>query len=232
MSTANPIGPKQMLGAVLGGGQSSRFGTPKALFPFMGEPLARRAAQTLGSVCGEVVLVTNLAGAGEALGLRAVGDTIPGSGPLGGLHAGLLLADRTGSDGVFVLACDMPLVGPELISLIAEAGRASGARAAVAVTGPRGIEPLCAWYAIECLDPVEKRIARGELSVIALAEAVNAHRVPARQLNSVCDPTRVFRSANTRSELADLERIAGSNPEVGVRTPSARRGDLEGSPHA
>src|SRR5687767_2467148 len=97
------------LGAVLAGGRSTRFGAPKPLATFLGEPLVARAIAALTPVCADVVVVTHLPEIGLALGCRTLTDHVPAAGPLAGLHAALRYARALGRDGVVLLACDMPL---------------------------------------------------------------------------------------------------------------------------
>src|SRR5262245_43732931 len=94
------------------GGASRRMGTDKATIVYHGETLAARAARVLQEVCDPVVEV----GDGVS-GLHAVREEPRGAGPLAALVAG---TDAVGGIGpVFVLACDMPFVEPELVDLLA-----------------------------------------------------------------------------------------------------------------
>ena len=88
-----------ILGAVLAGGQSTRFGSDKALAQLGGHTLLAHAVDTLSGWCDHVVVVGRE---------TAPAPTIPdwphaGMGPLGGLAAALRLA----ADGGYgaVLSC-------------------------------------------------------------------------------------------------------------------------------
>lgn len=88
-----------ILGAVLAGGRSSRFGSDKALAELDGQTLLARAVDTLSAWCDHVVVVGRE---------TAPAQTIPDwphadMGPLGGLAAALRLA----ADGGYhsVLSC-------------------------------------------------------------------------------------------------------------------------------
>src|SRR5439155_16087595 len=73
-------------------------------------------------------------------GVRVIPDIVPGSGPLGGLHAALTAAH---GDAVFVVACDMPYVTAALVEyLFSLAGDAQ----IVVPRTERGYHPLCAVY--------------------------------------------------------------------------------------
>src|SRR6266536_4041886 len=83
-------GPKKpMTGLVLSGGRSRRMGTDKARLLVQGQPLILRVAQRVAEVARPVLLATGRPGRLGPLGYAEVADEVPGSGPLGGLTAGL-----------------------------------------------------------------------------------------------------------------------------------------------
>ncbi|MEM7416704.1 MAG: molybdenum cofactor guanylyltransferase [Gemmatimonadota bacterium] len=132
-----------ILGVVLAGGRSRRFGSDKAVAVWAGRTLVTRAADSLRSLCDDVVVVSSLHP--DLPGVRTVPDTRPDEGPLAGIEAGLFVAEREDRDGVFVLACDMPAVDPEALRSLSEVfdgGRPVSAARAV----EPGFEPLCAIY--------------------------------------------------------------------------------------
>ena len=90
-----------MLGVVLAGGKSSRFGSDKALAEVAGRNLISIAVDRLSGWCDEVVI------AGREYGpARCIPDQpSPDLGPLGGLCAALRLAADEGHD--VVLSCSV-----------------------------------------------------------------------------------------------------------------------------
>ena len=206
---------------MLAGGRSSRFGAPKPLADFLGEALVARALDALTPVCAECVVVTHLPEIGIALGARTLTDRVIGAGPLGGLHAALRDARARGHEGVLLLGCDTPLVPSALLALVADAARARAALAAAPSAGPKGVQPLCAWYSVACLDEVEARLgaAHGDRSLRGLLAAVDAHLLADDRLCSLCDPDVVFRGANTPGELCALEAIVQERSCPTFRSP-------------
>ena len=157
-------------GAILAGGRSRRMGRDKALLPFSGRPLILHAAETLGEVVPEVAVIASRGSSYAFLPVPVIEDRFPDRGPLGGLHAALVHA---AGRPVFCLACDLPLVRPELIRYIIDfAGPDATSRAAfVKVPAMAGrVQPLCGWYAAGCLGPVEKRLRDGRLKVLDFLE--------------------------------------------------------------
>src|ERR1051325_8070786 len=78
-------------GVVLAGGKSRRMGRDKRHLDVGGVGLLARVAEILGTVCGEVLIVTAEPEPHLHVGSgRLVRDEIPGKGTLGGIYTGLL----------------------------------------------------------------------------------------------------------------------------------------------
>lgn len=108
----------RLLGAILAGGRSRRFGSDKALALLDGRALLDHAAAALGALV-EGTVVCGRAQAGD---LPAIPDRpAPDLGPLGGLCAALHHAAANGFDAVLTLPCDTPLLPPGLLARVATA---------------------------------------------------------------------------------------------------------------
>ena len=93
-----------ILGAVLAGGLSSRFGSDKALAEFRGHTLLAHAVDTLSGWCEHVIVVGR-----ETAPAPTLPDwPRPGMGPLAGLAAALRHARDENYD--FVLSCGVDSV--------------------------------------------------------------------------------------------------------------------------
>lgn len=100
----------RVLGAILAGGRSSRFGSDKALALLDGRRLLDHIVGRLGGqtdallICGRTVA-----------GMTCVADRpATGLGPLAGLNAALHYALEHGFEDVLCTACDVPLLPPDL----------------------------------------------------------------------------------------------------------------------
>lgn len=167
----------EVVGAVLAGGESRRMGTDKARLELAGESLGARAVRALAAEMEEVVVVSRSSGDHADLGAVEIADRTPGNGPLGGIDAAL--AHARGRP-VFVLACDLPRVGPDLIAHLLELALpaiASGEVAAAVPALDERLQPLCAVYGPACRAEIERRLADRELRVLDLIEAIGALRV-------------------------------------------------------
>ncbi|MGH3040558.1 MAG: molybdenum cofactor guanylyltransferase [Gaiellaceae bacterium] len=147
-------GRQGVAGALLVGGASTRFGSPKALARFEGEMLAERAHRVLTEAFGRVIVVGKAADELE-LPFPVLDDGSETRAAIVGVAAALRLAD---AERVVVLPTDMPLVTAELLVVLVEASR--GAEAAVPQSGP-----LPGAYCLSALPVLERRIAAGDLAL-------------------------------------------------------------------
>ncbi|MGD2123842.1 MAG: molybdenum cofactor guanylyltransferase [Gemmatimonadota bacterium] len=194
-----------LLGVILAGGGSRRFGREKALFPLAGRPMAAWALEALRQCTPDQVVITTEPRIAETLKIRSRPDRIPGAGPLGGLHAALSWAREEGRDGVFLLACDLPLVKGDLIHRIL--GRwPSGAPAAVPGSpGPLGFEPLCAGYGTDVLEAAETLLQEGRRAMESLLEVLEVAPIPIEELGKADDLAVAFTNVNTEDVAEEVE---------------------------
>jgi len=150
------VAHRLLTGVLLVGGESRRFGSPKALALLGGETLAERGWRVLGEACDEVIAVGKAADA-LPLPFPLVDDGTNDRAPVCGVIAGLRAAAH---DIAVFLPVDCPLVTPELL-------RGLGDAVAVPQTGP-----LPGAYGKDMLPDLETRLQRGELSLRGVNQAV------------------------------------------------------------
>jgi len=106
-----------ILGAVLAGGLSSRFGSDKALARLDGETLLDRAIATLRGQCDAVVVIGR-----EHANAPTLPDwPAPGMGPLGGVAAALNHARDNGFDAVLTVGVDSVGLPDDLLAVLSPA---------------------------------------------------------------------------------------------------------------
>lgn len=171
-----------ILGAVLAGGQSSRFGSDKALAEFRGRTLLARAVDALAGWCEHVIVV----GRAEAPAPTLPDWPRPGMGPLAGIAAALHHARD--EDYEFVLTCgvDSLALPDDLPDLLGPAPAYLAAQPVI------GLWPASAARAIEDI-----LHSQGRHSLRRFAEAIGA-----RAVSSLADPANI----NTPADLVALER--------------------------
>lgn len=190
------------------GGASSRMGQSKALLPVppAGIPLIAHVIARLRPITQPGILVVandlemTAALSGDAT-VRVVTDAWEGVGPLAGIATTLTKI----SGWALVVACDLPLVSPQLcahlISLADEIDSATGAPWDAVVPYTNGhAEPLHALYHRRCLPAILARIRAQEYSVHGFLDDVRTRRVEETELRAIDPNLHSFRNVNTPEE--------------------------------
>ena len=173
-----PSSRPPLAAVILCGGESRRFGSDKALVEVEGEPLVLRVARRVSLAADPVVLASGrrgrLASALGPLPFAEIEDapaaTGPrgGSGPLGGLVAGLAGSPH---DLVAAVAADLPFASAAVLRLLASL--IDDDDAAIPVTD-EGSQPLHAVYSRRALPALRSSLIEGHLAV---RDAVGGLRV-------------------------------------------------------
>ena len=152
-----------ILGCVLAGGRSRRFGSDKALVRIDGLTLLEHAVATLRTWCVHVVI------AGRADGPAPCIEDWPAAdlGPLGGIAAALRLASERGDTSVLTCGVDSIPLPPDLPALL------SPAPAFLA-----GQPVVGHWISANALTAAELLESGGSRSIRAFAAATGARAVP------------------------------------------------------
>jgi molybdopterin-guanine dinucleotide biosynthesis protein A len=177
------VADPELTGALLVGGASRRFGTPKALARLGDETLAARVWRTLGDCCGERIAVGKQDDALE-LPFPVIDDGTDLRAPLVGVVAGL---KRARTDICVFCPVDTPLVTADALRVLAEAC----ADAAIPQTGP-----LPGAYRKSALPVVERRLAQGRLALRDALEELDTRVVE-------LDPAQLV-NVNTAADLQAL----------------------------
>jgi molybdopterin-guanine dinucleotide biosynthesis protein A len=190
-----------VVGVVIAGGRSVRFGGEKAVAGLAGKPLLMWAAERLARSCVTVAINARPDTEAEALaraeGLAVLHD-MPGdaAGPLSGVKVGLQWAQELGARAVAVSPCDVPLLPDNVFARLIEA---AGTGAAMAETAERD-QPQCAVWPVSALPKLTAALANGaHPPTWLMLESIGAVRVR-------FTPPEAFTNINTR---ADLAAIAG-----------------------
>ena len=196
------------LGAILAGGASRRFGSPKALATVGGRTIGERVRDALREAVGHVVLVTNEPELYADLGLPSRPDGHPGAGPVAGIETALRWAEEEGRPGALVAACDMPFLDPRVLRLFVDCSRRSSPDAVAVRMDDGRSPPLCAYLSVRCLPAVERVLAGEDRSVRALLASVATTWLPVEEIARLRDPETMFFNVNTPDDLRRAERIA------------------------
>ncbi len=179
---------------MLAGGRSVRMGTDKALLRYEGTRLVDRAVAHLQRLCDDVVVAAGPRVIPE-LRVPQVPDRPTGTGPLGGLAAGLAEAE---GDVAFVLAVDLP--EPDLDFLARLAAYWQG-EAAIVPTAAGYPQPLHAVWATSCAPALSLLAASGTRSLVDAARQLDATILCEAQTAALVDHDRWAWNLNRPSDL-------------------------------
>lgn len=179
------------LAALTAGGQSSRFGTDKALAQWRGKPLLAHAAQSFPPEWTRRVLIAP-PGKYALSGWETRPDLRPGLGPLAGLETALHAA-RGG--WVAFAGVDNPCLTPDYWQTLF-AAVTPGVLSVQALSPERGPQPLGALYHAELLPRVTELLDAGERRLRLAAPPERVLTVPVRP--------EFFRNVN---RVEDLEAL-------------------------
>lgn len=163
----------RILGAILAGGQSRRFGSDKAEAQFEGKALLEHVADALRPQVEELVVVGR-----QWPGLVSVADwPEAGLGPLGGLCGALHYARVEDFDAIASSGCDLIGIPPNLIAQLGEGPAIADDQPLLGLWSTELAGPLAQWLG----DPQNRSVYRFADHVsarrVALAEPVrNANR--------------------------------------------------------
>ena len=176
----------RVLGAVLAGGRSSRFGSDKAAALIDGRTMLDRVIDIVGPQVDDLLVC------GRQLAGRTCVADHPASdlGPLGGVNAALRYAAANGFDAVLSVPCDTPGLPADLREQLGEPGEG------VVVAGL----PVIGLWPARLHEVLDSFLAQGGSRAIgAWAAHAGARRVALREL-----PANVNRPE-------DLDRLTGGD---------------------
>ncbi len=172
------------------------MGKDKAWLEIDGRPMIQRVIEELLRVTPAVSVIAN-GPEYDRLGLPVLADLNPSIGPLEAIRVALAgsLAPR-----VLLVACDLPFVTAELLEFLLH--RVEGYQATVPLSSDGRLEPLCAVYSTEALEPVTELIRSGERKVSRLFDRVRARLIPFEDLSQLAGAERFFINVNTPDDYA------------------------------
>ncbi|HEY9181785.1 MAG TPA: molybdenum cofactor guanylyltransferase [Gammaproteobacteria bacterium] len=189
-----------VVGIVLAGGRSVRFGGEKAVAQLDDRPLLAWAAQRLRTVCANVAINvrpgTEAEAVARALGFPTLNDDAGDAlGPLAGVKVGLVWAEGQGAQMLAVSPCDAPLLPDDLYVRLLECADSG----AVMAETRDGRQPLCALWPVAALPAVRDALAGGaHPPTWQLLERLGARKV-------FFEPPESFANVNTPDELAAVQ---------------------------
>ncbi|MSO72923.1 MAG: molybdenum cofactor guanylyltransferase [Rhodospirillaceae bacterium] len=168
---------ERILGVILAGGNSRRFGTDKAFASLGGRTLIARTIARARPQVDHVVLAVGrdpkpYAGLDHELILDAGDGADPvQQGPLAGILAGLTYGETRGFAHVVSYACDTPFFPPNLVSTLVTSVPGSQTDCVVAMHNGEPHRIFCLWR-VACRARLETAFAGGLRKMEHVAEAL------------------------------------------------------------
>jgi molybdopterin-guanine dinucleotide biosynthesis protein A len=189
---------------VLVGGEGRRVnGMEKYFFTYLGKTFIERLIESLQPAVDEIILVAKSEEHCERFshlyGVRCVHDIRKGTGPMGGLHAGV---GASRGDLLFVCACDMPCIDTRVVSALFYA--LGTYDAAIPSWDSDMLEPL---HAVYRKDPLQRYLEDPpSLSLRTMVKSLNVVYVPVSRLRNIDPDLSTFTNINKLEDLDDLPK--------------------------
>lgn len=187
---------------ILAGGQSSRYGSNKALINFSGKTIIEHITARLKTHFNRIYIVgNNDTDYSFAEGVTVVNDIIPGKGPLGGLYTGLVSSDACYN---LMTACDMPFISDDYLDLL----KAQKKDYNVLIAEYKDyIEPLPGIYSQDCLPAVEQSLRSSQLKIKSFFSEVKVKLLKEEEIEKIEDLERLFYNINFKADANRAREI-------------------------
>jgi len=191
----------RMAGAILAGGESRRFGSPKAFAKQNGVYFFQRAVEALRPFVQELYIVSHptlVARFQQETNEKVIVDEekYRGQGPLAGIYT---VMKQTEADWVFVLPCDMPYMRASTIGNMVSYIDASFDIVVSAHFGR--VQPLVGAYHRRVIGDIERLLKAGNNRMFWLLEKSRVRYVNEEDF---FEDERVFRNINRAAEYDDI----------------------------
>lgn len=195
----------KVVGVVLAGGESRRFGEAKAFAVYNGKCFYERVCEALVAHVDEIVIVAHPKLRTRFTHSHRVIEDDPvfrGKGPLAGLYS---VMKTVRSDWYCVLACDMPLINEQVVERLMKAAESNVYDAVVPKIDGR-LQPLAAVYHDRTFATLKSLLNDDERKVKRFLEQIKVRYL---YENDFALDSFYFQNINTKEEYARLKGGAG-----------------------
>ncbi len=204
-----------MIAAVQAGGKSRRMGRDKARLLVDGIPMIERVLAAGRQVADRLQIVVNSTQLevdsylelARVWGAESLTDLRPECGPLGGLETTLTTCrDR---ESALILACDLPYLSANFLSLLRARHDSSGAAITVPLDRGGRFQPLAAIYSGSCLPIVSEQLSQGRFRIDLLFDLVPTVRVFEEEYRHLAGSERFLLNFNTIEDFTSGKALRG-----------------------
>lgn len=193
--------------AILAGGKSLRFGSPKYQARFRSATLLDTIIEIARDISLDIIVISGRNSISLQKNIPVYHDIQPDCGPLGGIYTALLYAENP---SVAILPCDMPLMNPAIYKILRKELSPSHPVAAIS---HRGLEPLVSiWPKQLSIPTIETNLEKRKFSIYQTLAELRAQLVyiPLALKNY---KTNFFSNINYENDLHQPEFKKENNDE-------------------
>ncbi|NRZ11430.1 molybdenum cofactor guanylyltransferase [Clostridium beijerinckii] len=187
---------------ILAGGKSSRMGFDKQFLRINKVRIMEKLIHELSKEFEDIIIVTNKPEEYKKDGVRIISDEIKEFGPLSGIHVGI---KQSKSRYVYFIACDMPNVNLNYIRYMKKVLTNSKANACIAKRKGK-FEPFNAFYSVDILPKIEKRITLNRRSISGLIDIIEPIFIEESVLKKYDYSFNMFINLNSKEDLEIYNR--------------------------
>ncbi|WP_077303125.1 molybdenum cofactor guanylyltransferase [Virgibacillus pantothenticus] len=165
-------------GAVIAGGASRRFGSPKAFAKKDGKPFYQISVDVLRPFVKKVCMVTSPELASffqhDDIGLQVIEDVAryQGHGPLAGIYTAM---EACNTEWLITLPVDVPFMKPKILEILLHHA-SSNVEAVIPIVAGK-MQPLIALFDCSVKERIKNQLDQGERRMDQLLEKINTHYV-------------------------------------------------------
>ncbi|MEL6821065.1 MAG: molybdenum cofactor guanylyltransferase [Calditrichota bacterium] len=187
--------------AIIAGGKSRRFGSPKAMAEFRGKRLIDHALSLAKQLSDKVFVCCGPSPLPLDASTSQLPDLIPDCGPLGGLHAAMQACE---TKWLAIMPCDMPLLTANIYKKLFE--NCDTEKPIVAVS-QSGLQPLVSVWPHNQKKNVYEQLKQKNFSIQEALRITKARKIAV----SAGHDDQAFHNINTREDLQNLFQLPPFN---------------------
>lgn len=183
---------------ILAGGESTRMGFDKQFLKIDGEYLIKTVAKKLSKYFEKIIIISNnpkIKLLDFDTNVSVYEDDIKYCGPLGGIYTAL---NKTDSDLIYVIACDMPNINDEYIKYLkSKIGFYEG----VITKFGDWVEPFNGIYSSNIKKDIKKYLLTGRRNIFGFARSKNFLYIEESIARKYSPDWKMFDNLNTEKDL-------------------------------
>ncbi|MBD7964514.1 molybdenum cofactor guanylyltransferase [Fictibacillus norfolkensis] len=193
----------KVIGVVLAGGESRRFGSPKLFAEWGGATFFEKALNTITPFSDELVAVVRKEWIGSlerkhSHSVEIISDveSFKGKGPLAGIYSAMM---RTKGDYYLITPCDMPRMSSGMYKKWLETAFEHPMYDCIVPVLNGKVYPLNGIYKRSCLHEMKENLMKDNLKVLSLLSRKNTKYIEVRK-----EEAHFFENVNTKEDLLNL----------------------------